>query len=158
VMSQTDSRVVLDTNGSEQLIGRGDMLFTKGTALTRLQTPFIDTPEVETLVNYIADQPGYPHPYFLPEVPTEDGDDDLDDFDLSERDKLFEDAARLIVRHQQGSTSLIQRRMKIGYNRAGRIVDQLERLGIVGAANGSKPRDVLFSDEAELERYLSTLA
>lgn len=151
-----DSRTIVDTKGAERLIGRGDMLYSTGNSLVRLQTPFIDTPEVEALVEFIARQPGYPEPYLLPEVPGDD--DDIGNLaEFEDRDELFEDAARLIVRSQQGSTSLIQRKMAIGYNRAGRIVDQLERANIVGPARGSKPREVLFADESELERYLSAL-
>ena len=158
VTSKVDSRTILDTGGADQLIGRGDMLLSTGSDLIRIQNAFIDTPEVEKLVDFIADQQGYPQPYFLPEVPLGD-EGDMDDLDLGdERDEMFEEAARVIVRHQQGSTSLIQRKLKLGYNRAGRIVDQLEYNGIVGPFSGSKARDVLVKTEMELEQILSKLS
>lgn len=157
VMSKIDSRTILDSGGADQLIGRGDMLLSTGGELVRIQNAFIDTPEVDALVEFIGNQRGYPEPYFLPEVPME-GDDNLgDDDDVIERDKMFEEAARLIVKHQQGSTSLIQRRLKLGYNRAGRIIDQLERAGIVGPFSGSKARDVYCTDEYALEQILNSL-
>lgn len=156
VMSKIDSRTILDSGGADQLIGRGDMLLSTGGELVRIQNAFIDTPEVEDLVKAIGDQRGYPTPYYLPEVPTEDeeggGRGDLDDLD-----SMFAEAARLIVKHQQGSTSLIQRRLKLGYNRAGRIVDQLETAGIVGPFSGSKARDVLVQDEYALEQIITSL-
>ncbi|MEM7655397.1 MAG: DNA translocase FtsK [Bacteroidota bacterium] len=156
VISKVDSRTILDANGADQLIGRGDLLLSTGSDLIRIQNAFIDTPEVERIVDHIARQRGFPEPYFLPELPTEDSDDnDLDE--PFEKDSRFEEAARLIVRFQIGSASLIQRKMKLGYNRAGRIIDQLERARVVGPHSGSKARDVLISDEAELERYLSEL-
>lgn len=157
VISKIDSRTILDSNGADQLIGRGDMLFSTGTDLIRVQNAFIDTPEVEKLVHFIADQQAYPSAYLLPEVKNEDDDDESEFFSFDERDKLFEEAAKLVVVHQQGSTSLIQRRLKVGYNRAGRIIDQLEQAGIVGPFVGSKARDVLIADEIELEQYLSEL-
>lgn len=157
VISKIDSRTILDSNGADQLIGRGDMLFSTGTDLIRVQNAFIDTPEVEKLVHFIADQQAYPSAYLLPEVKNEEEADESEFFSFDERDKLFEEAAKLVVVHQQGSTSLIQRRLKVGYNRAGRIIDQLEHAGIVGPFVGSKARDVLIADEIELEQYLSEL-
>ena len=161
VASKIDSRTILDAGGAEQLIGRGDMLLSFGSTLLRLQCAFVDTPEVERVIQHIATQPGYPEPYLLPTY----GDDD-DGFDnnstkmnqvLQELDEFFEDAARLVVINQSGSTSMIQRRLKLGYNRAGRIMDQLEYTGIVGPNEGSKARQVLFIDEIELEEYLKEL-
>ncbi|MGC9151359.1 MAG: DNA translocase FtsK 4TM domain-containing protein [Microbacter sp.] len=155
VMAMVDSRTILDTPGANQLIGRGDMLFSQGGDLIRVQCAFVDTPEVEKIVKYIAQQPSFPTAYYLPEYTGGDGEgNDLSDIDLSKRDPLFEEAARLIVLNQQGSTSLIQRKFSIGYNRAGRIVDQLEACGILGPPDGSKPRQVLVSDEYELDRRL----
>ncbi|RMG64590.1 MAG: DNA translocase FtsK [Bacteroidetes bacterium] len=156
VISKVDSRTILDANGADQLIGRGDLLLSTGSELIRIQSAFIDTPEVERVVDFIAQQRGFTEPYYLPELPT-DGDDDLEEDEPFEQDSRFEEAARLIVRYQIGSASLIQRKMKLGYNRAGRIIDQLERAKIVGPYSGSKARDVLVTDEAELERYLSNL-
>jgi S-DNA-T family DNA segregation ATPase FtsK/SpoIIIE len=156
VISKVDSRTILDANGADQLIGRGDVLLSTGSDLIRIQNAFIDTPEIEKIVDHISQQRGFPEPYFLPEAPGEDGENDLED-EPFEMDSRFEEAARLIVRYQIGSASLIQRKMKLGYNRAGRIIDQLERAGIVGPHSGSKARDVLMTDEAELERYLSNL-
>jgi S-DNA-T family DNA segregation ATPase FtsK/SpoIIIE len=159
VTSKIDSRTILDTGGADQLIGQGDMLFSAGSDLIRVQCAFIDTPEVDRVCDYIGEQQGYPDAYLLPEVAGADGDNDGDagDLDLSERDSMFEEAARCIVLHQQGSTSLIQRKLKLGYNRSGRIVDQLERAGIVGPFQGSKQRDVLIPDEYQLEQLLNTL-
>ena len=156
VISKVDSRTILDANGADQLIGRGDMLLSTGSDLTRIQNAFIDTPEVERLVDFISEQRGFPEPYYLPELPGEDDEGGIDN-EPFEKDSMFEDAARLVVKFQMGSASLIQRKMKLGYNRAGRIVDQLERAGIVGPHSGSKARDVLITDEAELERYLSNI-
>lgn len=156
VISKVDSRTILDANGADQLIGRGDVLLSTGSDLIRIQNAFIDTPEVERIVDHISDQRGFPEPYFLPELPSEDGSSDSED-EPFEKDSRFEEAARMIVKYQIGSASLIQRKMKLGYNRAGRIIDQLERAKIVGPHSGSKARDVLLSDEAELERYLSNL-
>ena len=158
VISKVDSRTILDANGADQLVGRGDLLLSTGSDLIRIQNAFIDTPEVERLVEFISRQRGFPEPYYLPEMPKDSNDED-DDEDLEpfEQDSRFDEAARLIVRYQIGSASLIQRKMKLGYNRAGRIIDQLERAGIVGAHSGSKARDVLIMDEVELERYLSNL-
>jgi S-DNA-T family DNA segregation ATPase FtsK/SpoIIIE len=143
VTSKVDSRTILDTGGADQLVGRGDLLLSTGSEIVRIQNAFIDTPEVENLVNFISEQRGYPTPYYLPEVPIDGEVDDIDEEDLGERDDFFSDAARLVVKHQQGSTSLIQRRLKLGYNRAGRIIDQLEKAGIVGPFQGSKARVVL---------------
>jgi S-DNA-T family DNA segregation ATPase FtsK/SpoIIIE len=156
VISKVDSRTILDANGADQLIGRGDMLLSTGSDIVRIQNAFIDTPEVERLVEFISEQRGFPEPYYLPDLPSE-GDEEPEDLEPLEKDSLFDDAARLVVKYQMGSASLIQRKMKLGYNRAGRIIDQLERVGIVGAHSGSKARDVLITDEAELERYLETL-
>jgi S-DNA-T family DNA segregation ATPase FtsK/SpoIIIE len=157
VTSKIDSRTILDTGGAEQLIGMGDMLYSAGSDLTRLQCAFIDTPEVENLCDFIADQQGYASAYMLPEYVGESAESNSEDFDFSDRDALFEEAARIIVMHQQGSTSLLQRRLKLGYNRAGRLIDQLEKAGIVGAFEGSKAREVLVADEVELERLLKSL-
>lgn len=155
VMAMVDSRTILDTPGANQLIGRGDMLFSQGGDLIRVQCAFVDTPEVENIVKYIGQQTAFPTAYYLPEYVGGDGEtSDLSDIDLSKRDPLFEEAARLIVMNQQGSTSLIQRKFSIGYNRAGRIVDQLEAIGIIGPLDGSKPRQVLISDEYDLEKRL----
>ena len=154
VTSKVDSRVILDTGGSDQLIGQGDMLLSMGSELIRLQCAFIDTSEVDDLCDFIGNQKGYTTAYILPEyVGEESGDSNLE-VDLADRDELFEDAARLIVMHQQGSTSLIQRKLKLGYNRAGRLIDQLEAAGIVGQFEGSKAREVLISDEYALEQLL----
>ncbi|MBD1384160.1 DNA translocase FtsK [Mucilaginibacter rigui] len=158
VLSKIDSRTILDAGGADQLIGRGDMLLSTGSDLIRLQCAFVDTPEVEKISDFIGEQRGYPTAMFLPEYVGEgEAGSSPKDFDPDDRDPMFEDAARLIVLHQQGSTSLIQRKMKLGYNRAGRIIDQLEAAGIVGPFEGSKARDVLYPDEYSLERHLETL-
>ncbi len=156
VSSKVDSRTILDTGGSEQLIGKGDMLISYGGDVSRLQCAFVDTPEVEKVCEFIAKQRGYPQPFYLPEY-VDEKDMDSKDFDLNDRDPLFEEAARMIVQNQVGSTSLIQRRMKLGYNRAGRLMDQLEAAGIVGKNLGSKARDVLIKTEAELDQLLSNM-
>jgi len=156
VTSQIDSRTILDMSGANQLIGRGDMLFSQGSSLIRIQCAFVDTPEVEEIAQYIGKQHGYDSAFALPEVATE-GDAAPGAVDLNDKDALFEEAARLIVVHQQGSTSLIQRKFSIGYNRAGRLMDQLEAAGIVGAAQGSKPRDVFIADEYSLEKLLDSM-
>lgn len=156
VSSKIDSRTILDTGGAEQLIGKGDMLISYNGELTRLQCAFVDTPEVEQVVEFIGDQRGYPQAFLLPEY-VDEKDAEGREFDSSQRDSLFEDAARLIVQSQMGSTSLLQRRMKLGYNRAGRLMDQLEAAGIVGPSLGSKARDVLFKSEMELQQYLDNL-
>jgi S-DNA-T family DNA segregation ATPase FtsK/SpoIIIE len=157
VTSMIDSRTILDSPGANQLIGRGDLLFAPGSDMIRLQCAFIDIPELERINEYIADQPSYPTAFYLPEYIDENSSDGILDVDLTKRDNLFDDAARLVVAHQQGSTSLIQRKFSIGYNRAGRIIDQLEAAGIVGAFEGSKARQVLFPDEHSLEQYLRSL-
>ena len=156
VSSKIDSRTILDTGGAEQLIGKGDMLISHGGELTRLQCAFVDTPEVEQIVEFISDQRGYPQAFLLPEY-VDEKDLEGKEFDLSDRDSLFGDAARLIVQNQVGSTSLLQRRMKLGYNRAGRLMDQLEAAGIVGPTQGSKPRDVLIKTEADLQQHLDAM-
>jgi DNA segregation ATPase FtsK/SpoIIIE, S-DNA-T family len=156
VTSQIDSRTILDMAGANQLIGRGDLLFSQGSDLVRIQCAFVDTPEVEGIAQYIGNQRGYSHAFELPEYLGDGGDAKLGgDMDLGDKDPLFDEAARLIVVHQQGSTSLIQRKFSIGYNRAGRLMDQLERAGIVGPTQGSKPREVLIGDEYHLEQMLN---
>ena len=156
VSSKIDSRTILDAGGAEQLIGKGDMLISYGGEITRLQCAFVDTPEVEKICEFIEKQPGYPEPFRLPEY-VDEKELEGKDFDSNNRDPLFEEAARLIVTSQMGSTSLIQRRMKLGYNRAGRLMDQLEAAGVVGANQGSKAREVLFKTEAELVQFLLQL-
>ncbi|MEO5999877.1 MAG: DNA translocase FtsK [Chitinophagaceae bacterium] len=156
VSSKIDSRTILDTGGAEQLIGKGDMLISYNGELTRLQCAFVDTPEVETVTEFIGEQRGYPQPFLLPEY-VDEKEMEGKNFDLNEKDPLFEDAARLIVQNQMGSTSLLQRRMKLGYNRAGRLMDQLESTGIVGPNQGSKVREVLIKTESDLEQHLSNL-
>lgn len=153
VTSKIDSRTILDAGGADQLIGRGDMLFSTGNDLIRIQCGFVDTPEVENITEFIGSQQGYPMAYQLPEFKSE-SDGDFGTFDDADRDELFEEAARMIVMHQQGSTSLLQRKLKLGYNRAGRLIDQLEAAGIIGPFEGSKARKVLISDEATLEQFL----
>ncbi|MBR9860154.1 DNA translocase FtsK [bacterium] len=156
VSSKIDSRTILDTNGADQLIGKGDMLYSTGSEIVRLQCPFVDTPEVSEITDFIGAQRGYPDAFILPEVRDEEGGES-EGFDPSDRDALFEDAARIVVQNQQGSTSLLQRRLKVGYNRAGRLIDQLEAANIVGPFEGSKARSVLLPDEYALEQFLSTL-
>lgn len=156
VSSKVDSRTILDTGGAEQLIGKGDMLISYNGELTRLQCAFVDTPEVDRVTDFIGDQRGYPQAFLLPEY-VDEKELDSKDFDSGNRDPLFEDAARLIVQNQLGSTSLLQRRMKLGYNRAGRLMDQLESAGIVGPNQGSKARDVLIKTESELNNHLELL-
>jgi len=151
VTSKIDSRTILDSQGADQLIGKGDMLYTTGNELVRLQCAFVDTPEVDKITEFIGEQRGYPDAMLLPEYVGEDGGSPLD-IDLSDRDVLFEDAARLIVIAQQGSASLLQRKLKLGYNRAGRLIDQLEAAGVVGQFEGSKARQVLIQDEVSLEQ------
>ncbi len=154
VTSKIDSRTILDAGGADQLIGKGDMLFSQGSDLVRLQCAFVDTPEVEEICDFIGNQQAYPTAYQLPEYVGEEGGG-VADIDPSERDALFTDAARLVVQTQQGSTSMIQRKLKLGYNRAGRIVDQLEAAGILGPFEGSKARQVLVPDEMALEQKLN---
>jgi S-DNA-T family DNA segregation ATPase FtsK/SpoIIIE len=157
VSQKIDSRTILDANGADQLIGKGDMLFSNGNDLIRLQCAFVDTPEVDQIANFIGAQQGK-EPLILPEVQTEGGEGGNDgDFDPRERDSLFEEAAQIIVQHQQGSTSLLQRRLNLGYNRAGRLIDQLEKAGIVGPFKGSKAREVLIIDAFQLEEKLAEL-
>ncbi|MBE51294.1 MAG: cell division protein FtsK [Flavobacteriales bacterium] len=156
VTSRIDSRTILDSGGADQLIGKGDMLVSTGSELIRLQCAFIDTPEVEKICEYIGSQRAYPSAYLLPEY-LDEKNSNSSEIDLNERDALFDDAARLVVKHQSGSTSAIQRRMKIGYNRAGRIIDELEYAGIVGPFEGSKARQVLIKNEIELEELLKKI-
>jgi S-DNA-T family DNA segregation ATPase FtsK/SpoIIIE len=156
VTSKVDSRTILDAGGADQLVGQGDMLFSSGSDVIRIQCPFVDTPEVERVCDFIGSQRGYDSAYLLPEFEGED-EGGVADIDLSDRDALFEQAAELIVNHQQGSTSLIQRKLKLGYNRAGRLIDQLEAAGIVGPFEGSKAREVLIKDQLSLEQLLNTL-
>ncbi|MBK8489593.1 MAG: DNA translocase FtsK [Saprospirales bacterium] len=157
VTSKVDSRTILDAGGADQLIGRGDMLLSVGGDMIRLQSAFVDTPEVEKVIDFIANQRGFGEPYYLPEYYGDEETHGTAPVKYSDLDEMFEDAARLIVQNQHGSTSMIQRRMKLGYNRAGRIMDQLEAMGVVGPSEGSKAREVLIYDEVELERYLEDL-
>jgi DNA segregation ATPase FtsK/SpoIIIE, S-DNA-T family len=157
VSSKIDSRTILDAGGAEQLIGKGDMLVSYNGEITRLQCAFVDTPEVDRVCNFIAEQKGYPEAFLLPEY-IDEKDLEASGFDAGDRDSLFEDAAKLIVSAQVGSTSFIQRRMKLGYNRAGRLMDQLESAGIVGPSQGSKPREVLYKSDAELYDFLQNLS
>lgn len=157
VTSKVDSRTILDAGGADQLIGQGDMLLSMGSDIIRIQCAFVDTPEVDEICEFIGSQKGYSDAYLLPEFVGEDEGGSRADVDLSERDALFDEAARLIVSHQQGSTSLIQRKLKLGYNRAGRLIDQLEAAGIVGPFEGSKAREVLIPDEYSLEQLLNNL-
>jgi S-DNA-T family DNA segregation ATPase FtsK/SpoIIIE len=156
VISKIDSRTILDTGGADQLIGRGDMLLSTGSDIIRLQCAFVDIHEVEKITEFIGEQRGYPFAFNLPEV-NDENNDEAKNLDPSERDELFEEAARIIVTHQQGSTSLLQRKLKLGYNRAGRIVDQLESAGIIGPFEGSKAREVKIKDCENLEQYLKSL-
>lgn len=156
VSSMIDSRTILDRPGANQLIGRGDMLFLSGSEPVRVQCAFVDTPEVEHIANYIAKQQSYAGPFELPRVEIE-GEESTGNVDMGNLDPLFEEAAHMIVNTQQGSTSMIQRKFSIGYNRAGRLMDQLEKAGIVGSAQGSKPREVLCVDETDLEMRLNNL-
>jgi S-DNA-T family DNA segregation ATPase FtsK/SpoIIIE len=157
VTAKVDSRTILDQGGADQLIGRGDMLLSLGGDMQRIQCAFVDTAEVERVVEFIGKQQGYSSAHLLPEYidPEEQGDGDS--FNSDERDELFEEAARLIVQNQMGSTSLLQRRLKLGYNRAGRLMDQLEAAKIVGPNQGSKARDVLVKTEFELEHFLDNM-
>ncbi|MES2139980.1 MAG: DNA translocase FtsK [Bacteroidota bacterium] len=156
VTSKIDSRTILDSGGADQLIGRGDMLLSTGNDLIRLQCAFVDTPEVEKICEFIGSQRGYPNAYLLPEYVDENGEGSgKEDMDPSERDSMFNQAAEIVVSTQQGSTSLIQRKLKLGYNRAGRIVDQLEAAGILGRFEGSKAREVLIKDMLSLEQFLN---
>ncbi|TVZ22569.1 S-DNA-T family DNA segregation ATPase FtsK/SpoIIIE [Dokdonia sp. Hel_I_63] len=154
VTSKIDSRTILDTSGADQLIGRGDMLYTQGNDVVRIQCAFVDTPEVERIVDYIGNQKAYPNAHLLPEYVGEESGTSLD-IDASDRDALFRDAAEVLVIAQQGSASLLQRKLKLGYNRAGRIIDQLEAAGVVGPFEGSKARQVLVQDMAGLDQLLN---
>ena len=159
VTSKIDSRTILDAGGADQLIGRGDMLLSTGNDLIRIQCAFVDTPEVEQICEFIGEQRGYPDAHLLPEYNDPNGQGNGDsDIDIDDRDEKFEEAARIIVLHQQGSASLLQRKLKLGYNRAGRIVDQLEAAGIIGPFEGSKARQVLIPDEVSLEQKLIDMA
>ena len=155
VTSKIDSRTILDAGGADQLIGRGDLLMSTGNDLIRLQCGFVDTPEVEEICEFIGSQQGYPTSYELPPPPAE-ASETSGSIDADDRDPIFEDAARVLVMHQQGSTSLLQRKLKLGYNRAGRLIDQLEAAGIIGPFEGSKARKVLVPDEASLEQLLQS--
>ena len=157
VMSQIDSRTILDQSGANQLVGKGDMLFLAGNTPVRVQCAFVDTPEVERINEFVADQQGYLSAFELPEPEVEGEENGPAAFDAGSLDPMFEEAARLIVVHQQGSASLIQRKFSIGFNRAGRLMDQLERAGIVGPTRGSKPREVLIADEIELDAKIASL-
>lgn len=156
VSSKIDSRTILDAGGAEQLIGKGDMLISYNGDIVRLQCAFVDTPEVDKIVDFISDQRGYPDAFLLPEY-VDEKEMEGREFDMNDKDALFEDAARLIVSSQSGSTSLLQRRMKLGYNRAGRLMDQLEAAGIVGPNQGSKVRDVLIKTDADLQQHLNEM-
>ncbi|NUM31996.1 MAG: DNA translocase FtsK [Bacteroidetes bacterium] len=157
VTSKIDSRTILDANGADQLVGRGDMLFSNGNDILRLQCPFVDTPEVEKITSFIGAQRAYPNAYTLPKVDDEENETSLDDMSSDDWDDMFEDAAKLIVNSQQGSTSLLQRKLKIGYNRAGRLIDQMEIANIVGPFKGSQAREVLIKDELSLEQVLQEI-
>ena len=154
VTSKIDSRTILDSGGADQLIGRGDLLFSNGNDLIRVQCAFVDTPEVERICDFIGSQKAYSNAYLLPDYVGEESGIKLD-MDISERDSLFRDAAEVVVSAQQGSASLIQRKLKLGYNRAGRIIDQLEAAGIVGPFEGSKARQVLITDLTSLETFFN---
>ena len=157
VISSVDSRTILDSPGADQLIGKGDMLYFNGNEIIRLQCAFVDTPEVEKIVDYIGAQKGYASAFILPEAPSEEASSTVGAFDPNEKDALFEEAARIVVSTQQGSTSMLQRQLKLGYNRAGRIMDQLEASGIVGGFNGAKAREVMITDLNALEQFLNDL-
>jgi S-DNA-T family DNA segregation ATPase FtsK/SpoIIIE len=158
VSAKIDSRTILDAGGAEQLIGKGDMLISSGNDLIRLQCAFLDTPEVESICEFIGSQQGYSDAYQLPEYESEEGSlGGGGNFSAEERDSMFEEAARMVVIHQQGSASLLQRKLKLGYNRAGRLVDQLEDAGIIGPFEGSKARQVLIQDEVQLNERLKNL-
>jgi S-DNA-T family DNA segregation ATPase FtsK/SpoIIIE len=152
VLSKIDSRTILDSSGADQLMGRGDMLISTGSDLVRLQCGFVDTPEVEAICDFIGEQRGYPDAFLLPEYVGESVDQP--DLEIDDLDSMFVDSARIVVIHQQGSASLLQRKLKLGFNRAGRIIDQLEAHGIIGPSKGSKAREVLISDEIHLDDYL----
>jgi S-DNA-T family DNA segregation ATPase FtsK/SpoIIIE len=153
VTSKIDSRTILDSGGADQLIGRGDMLYTQGNELIRIQCAFVDTPEIQKITEFIGSQKAYANAHELPEYVGEESGNSFEN-NIEDRDALFKDAAEVIVIAQQGSASLLQRKMKLGYNRAGRIIDQLEAAGIVGPFEGSRARDVLISDLASLNAFL----
>jgi DNA segregation ATPase FtsK/SpoIIIE, S-DNA-T family len=155
VTSKIDSRTILDTGGADQLIGRGDMLLSTGADIIRLQCAFVDTPEVDRITEFIGSQRGYPEAFMLPEYVAENEPGGSGSYDVSDRDPLFDEAARMVVQHQQGSASLLQRRLKLGYNRAGRLIDQLEAAGIIGPFEGSKAREVKIKDPVSLEQLLN---
>jgi S-DNA-T family DNA segregation ATPase FtsK/SpoIIIE len=155
VLSKIDSRTILDSSGADQLIGRGDMLISTGSDMIRLQCGFVDTPEVEEICQFVGDQRAYPSAFLLPEYVPEGGESSKE-FEMDEIDPMFVESARIVVTNQQGSASLLQRKLKLGYNRAGRIVDQLEAMGIIGTFQGSKARDVLFTDLESLDEFLRT--
>ncbi|MFN3020675.1 DNA translocase FtsK 4TM domain-containing protein [Chryseobacterium sp. TY3] len=157
VIQNTDSRTILDSTGAEQLVGKGDMLYFNGNEITRLQCAFVDTPEVEKIADFIGAQKAYSDAYILPEYSGEDTSSSFGSFDTNEKDQLFEEAAKIIVSSQQGSTSMLQRHLKLGYNRAGRIIDQLEAAGIIGGFNGAKAREVIIPDLQSLEQFLDNL-
>jgi S-DNA-T family DNA segregation ATPase FtsK/SpoIIIE len=157
VTSKIDSRTILDAGGAEQLIGRGDMLLSTGNDLIRIQCAFVDTPEAEKITEFIGSQRAYPSAFLLPEYVGEDGDSGKEEIDLSERDKMFDEAAKLVVQFQQGSASFLQRKLKLGYNRAGRIVDQLEAAGIIGPFEGSKAREVRCKTMEELQEIINSI-
>jgi len=154
VTSKVDSRTILDSGGADQLIGRGDMLFTQGNNLIRLQCAFVDTPEVEKITDFIGSQRAYPDAHLLPEYVSEEYESTKEN-NIEDRDALFREAAEVVVNAQQGSASLLQRKLKLGYNRAGRIIDQLEAAGIVGPFEGSKAREVMFRDVISLHEFLA---
>jgi S-DNA-T family DNA segregation ATPase FtsK/SpoIIIE len=156
VASKVDSRTILDTMGADQLVGRGDMLFSAGGPMVRIQNAFISTEEVERITAHIGNQQGYDRRYMLPVIEDPNGGDSAQNA-IEDRDTLFEDAARVVVMHQQGSVSLLQRKLKVGYGRAGRLIDQLFNAGIVGKYQGSSARQVLIADEEELENHLRDL-
>ena len=153
VTSKIDSRTILDSSGADQVIGRGDMLYTQGNELIRVQCAFVDTPEIERLTDFIGSQKAYASAHVLPEYIGDESGTNID-IDISDRDKLFREAAEVIVIAQQGSASLLQRKLKLGYNRAGRLIDQLEAAGIVGPFEGSKARQVIITDLVALDRHL----
>jgi S-DNA-T family DNA segregation ATPase FtsK/SpoIIIE len=157
VTNHINSQIILGGTGAEKLTGRGDMLMQINGAETRLQCAFLDTPEIERIIDFISRQRGYSSAYMLPDYVPEDGGAGEPKEDIGDLDSMFEEVARFVVTNQQGSTSFIQRRFKIGYNRAGRIMDQLEAYGIVGKSEGSKPREVLISDPSSLEKLLGDI-
>ena len=152
-MSKVDSRTILDNSGADQLIGRGDMLFNQGNALIRLQCAFVDTPEIERITDFIGSQRAYANAHELPEYTADEKTTNKENI-ISERDSMFKEAAEVVVNAQQGSASLLQRKLKLGYNRAGRIIDHLEAAGIVGPFEGSKAREVMFRDIISLHEFL----